>query len=173
MAEGLLTLHRKNIFHGGITPKLICLREDGGDALLLPINIYPAQPPVDMGDFASPEWVTGAETTFTPGMDIYALGLALYILLTRKTPMEAGFAMPSSLIKCSDAVDSAVSRAINPDTRERYRDLGDFITDLDKAIANPAGRNAASIPPPPSSPAIPALNMQKGSPTSITISFRP
>ena len=95
-------------------------------------------------------------------MDIYALGLALYILLTRKTPMEAGFAMPSSLIKCSDAVDSAVSRAINPDTRERYRDLGDFITDLDKAIANPAGRNAASIPPPPSSPAIPALNMQKG-----------
>ena len=53
MAEGLLTLHRKNIFHGGITPKLICLREDGGDALLLPINIYPAQPPVDMGDFAS------------------------------------------------------------------------------------------------------------------------
>ena len=111
---------------------------------------------------ATPEWVTGAETTFTPGMDIYALGLALYILLTRKTPMEAGFAMPSSLIKCSDAVDSAVSRAINPDTRERYRDLGDFITDLDKAIANPAGRNAASIPPPPSSPAIPALNVQKG-----------
>ena len=162
MAEGLLTLHRKNIFHGGITPKLICLREDGGDALLLPINIYPAQPPVDMGDFASPEWVTGAETTFTPGMDIYALGLALYILLTRKTPMEAGFAMPSSLIKCSDAVDSAVSRAINPDTRERYRDLGDFITDLDKAIANPSGRNAASIPPPSSSPAIPTLNMQKG-----------
>ena len=95
-------------------------------------------------------------------MDIYALGLALYILLTRKTPMEAGFAMPSSLIKCSDAVDSAVSRAINPDTRERYRDLGDFITDLDKAIANPSGRNAASIPPPSSSPAIPALNMQKG-----------
>ena len=135
MAEGLLTLHRKNIFHGGITPKLICLREDGGDALLLPINIYPAQPPVDMGDFASPEWVTGAETTFTPGMDIYALGLALYILLTRKTPMEAGFAMPSSLIKCSD---------------------------LDKAIANPSGRNAASIPPPSSSPAIPTLNMQKG-----------
>ena len=156
MAEGLLTLHRKNIFHGGITPKLICLREDGGDALLLPINIYPGPPPVDMGDFASPEWVTGAETTFTPGMDIYALGLALYILLTRKTPMEAGFAMPSSLIKCSDAVwIPAVSRAINPDTRERYRDLGDFITDLDKAIANPAGRNAASIPPPPSSPAIP------------------
>lgn len=76
--------------------------------------------------------------------------------------MEAGFAMPSSLIKCSDAVDSAVSRAINPDTRERYRDLGDFITDLDKAIANPSGRNAASIPPPSSSPAIPALNMQKG-----------
>ncbi len=162
MAEGLLTLHRKNIFHGGITPKLICLREDGGDALLLPINIYPAQSPVDMGDFASPEWVTGAETTFTPGMDIYALGLALYILLTRKTPMEADFAMPSSLIKCSDAVDSVVSRAINPDTRERYRDLGDFITDLDKAIAHPSGRNAAAIPPPPSSPVIPVLNMQKG-----------
>ena len=46
--------------------------------------------------------------------------------------------------------------------RDSYRDLGDFITDLDKAIANPAGRNAASIPPPPSSPAIPALNVQKG-----------
>lgn len=162
MAEGLLTLHRKNIFHGGITPKLICLRADGGDALLLPINIYPAQPPADMGDFASPEWVTGAEAAFTPGMDIYALGLTLYILLTRKTPMEAGFAMPSTLIKCSDAVDEAVSRAINPDTRERYRNLGDFITALDKAIANPTGRNAAALPPEPSSPAIPALNMQKG-----------
>ena len=150
MAEGLLTLHRKNIFHGGITPKLISLRADGGDALLLPINIYPAQPPVDMGDFASPEWVTGAEAAFTPGMDIYALGLTLYILLTRKTPMEAGFAMPSTLIKCSDAVDAVVSRAINPDTRERYRNLGDFITDLDKAIASPTGRNAAAIPPRPS-----------------------
>ena len=62
MAEGLLTLHRKNIFHGGITPKLISLRADGGDALLLPINIYPAQPPVDMGDFASPEWVCFAQS---------------------------------------------------------------------------------------------------------------
>lgn len=57
-------------------------------------------------------------------MDIYALGLTLYILLTRKTPMEAGFAMPSTLIKCSDAVDAVISRAINPDTRERYRNLG-------------------------------------------------
>lgn len=162
MAEGLLTLHRKNIFHGGITPKLISLRADGGDALLLPINIYPAQPPVDMGDFASPEWVTGAEAAFTPGMDIYALGLTLYILLTRKTPMEAGFAMPSTLIKCSDAVDAVISRAINPDTRERYRNLGDFITDLDKAIASPTGRNAAAIPPRPSSTPVPAMNMQKG-----------
>lgn len=162
MAEGLLTLHRKNIFHGGITPKLICLRADGGDAQLLPINIYPAQPPVDMEDFASPEWVTGAESSFTPGMDIYALGLTLYILLTRKTPMQAGFAMPSTLIKCGNAVDAAVSRAINPDTRERYRDLGDFITDLDKAIAAPAGRSAAAVPPPLPSPAIPVLNMQKG-----------
>lgn len=162
MAEGLLTLHRKGIFHGGITPKLISLRADGGDALLLPINIYPAQPPVDMGDFASPEWVTGAEAAFTPGMDIYALGLTLYILLTRKTPMEAGFAMPSTLIKCSDAVDAVVSRAINPDTRERYRNMGDFITDLDRAIANPVGRNAAAIPAKPSSQAVPVLNMQKG-----------
>lgn len=162
MAEGLLTLHRKGIFHGGITPKLICLRADGGDALLLPINIYPAQPPVDMGDYASPEWVTGAEASFTPGMDIYALGLTLYILLTRKTPMEAGFAMPSTLIKCSDAVDAVVSRAINPDTRERYRNLGDFITDLDKAIANPTGRSAAALPVTGASPAVPALNTQKG-----------
>lgn len=162
MAEGLLTLHRKGIFHGGITPKLISLRADGGDALLLPINIYPAQPPVDMEDFASPEWVTGAEASFTPGMDIYALGLTLYILLTRKTPMEAGFAMPSTLIKCSDAVDAVVSRAINPDTRERYRNLGDFITDLDKAISNPTGRNAAALPPRPSAHAVPSLNTQKG-----------
>lgn len=162
MAEGLLTLHRKSIFHGGITPKLISLRADGGDALLLPINIYPAQPPVDMGDYASPEWVTGAEASFTPGMDIYALGLTLYILLTRKTPMEAGFAMPSTLIKCSDAVDAVVSRAINPDTRERYRDLGDFITDLDKAIANPMGRRAAALPVAGASQAVPALNAQKG-----------
>lgn len=162
MAEGLLTLHRKGIFHGGITPKLICLRADGGDALLLPINIYPAQPPVDMGDYASPEWVTGAEATFTPGMDIYALGLTLYILLTRKTPMEAGFAMPSTLVKCSDAVDAVVSRAINPDTRERYRNLGDFITDLDKAIANPTGRSAAALPVTGAAPAVPSLNTQKG-----------
>ena len=47
-----------------------------------------------MGDFASPEWVTGAEAAFTPGMDIYALGLTLYILLTRKTPMEAASPCP-------------------------------------------------------------------------------
>lgn len=162
MAEGMLTLHRKGVFHGGITPKLISLRADGGDALLLPINIYPAQSPVDMGDFASPEWVTGAEAAFTPGMDIYALGLTLYILLTRKTPMEAGFAMPSTLIKCSDAVDAVVSRAINPDIRERYRNLGDFITDLDKAIANPTGRNAAVLPAGMPSPAVPSLNTRKG-----------
>lgn len=162
MAEGLLTMHRKGIFHGGITPKLICLRADGGDALLLPINIYPAQPPVDMGDYASPEWVTGAEAAFTPGMDIYALGLTLYILLTRKTPMEAGFAMPSTLIKCSEAVDTVVSRAINPDTRERYGDLGDFITDLDKAIASPTGRSAAALPATGAPQAVPSLNTQKG-----------
>ena len=163
MAEGLLTLHRKGIFHGGITPKLVSLRADGGDALLLPINIYPAQPPVDMGDFASPEWVTGAETSFTPGMDVYALGLVLYILLTRKTPMEAGFAMPSTMIKCSEAVDTVVARAINPNTGERYRNLGDFITDLDKAISNPAGRTASPSPVvSPAAQAVPAVNIRHG-----------
>ena len=144
MAEGLLTLHRKNIFHGGITPKLICLREDGGDALLLPINIYPAQPPVDMGDFASPEWVTGAETTFTPGMDIYALGLALYILLTRKTPMGSGLRHALLTNQMQRCRGSAV-HAINPGYPGTLPGPGDFITDLDKAIANPSGRNAASI----------------------------
>lgn len=162
MAEGVLTLHRKGIFHGGITPKLVSLRADGGDALLLPINIYPAQPPVDMEDFASPEWVTGAEASFTPGMDVYALGLVLYILLTRKTPMEAGFAMPSTMIKCSEAVDAAVARAINPNTGERYKDLGDFITDLDKAIANPAGKKTSPAPAPSPAQAVPALNTRHG-----------
>ena len=162
MAEGLLTLHRKGIFHGGITPKLVALRADGGDALLLPINIYPAQPPVDMGDFASPEWVTGAEASFTPGMDVYALGLTLYILLTRQTPMEAGFAMPSTLIRCSDAVDTAVAQAINPNTAERYDNLGDFITDLDKAIANPAGRTSAALPARQPVQAVPVLNPRQG-----------
>lgn len=161
MAEGLLMLHRKGVFHGGITPKLIVLRPDGEDAGLLPINIYPAQAPVDMGDFASPEWVTGASASFTPGMDVYALGLTLYILLTRKTPLEAGFAMPSTLVKCSDAVDAVVSRAINPDTRERYRDLGDFITDLDKAIAKPAPGAAVASSQPSVKP-VAALNMPKG-----------
>ncbi len=41
------------------------------------------------GGLRLPEWVTGAEPAFTPGMDIYALGLTLYILLTRTTPLEA------------------------------------------------------------------------------------
>lgn len=163
MAEGLLSLHRKGVFHGGITPKLIVLSPNGNIAQLLPINIYPAQSPVDMGEFASPEWVTGAADTFTAGMDIYALGLTLYILLTRKTPMEAGFAMPSTQIKCSDAVDTVVAKAINPNTRERYHDLSDFITDLDHAIARPTARNAGV----PASPLavglpIPSLNSGKG-----------
>lgn len=162
MAEGLLTLHRKNIFHGGITPKQIALKEDGTDALLLPINIYPAQPPADMGDFASPEWVTGMATSFTPGMDIYALGLTLYILLTRKTPLESGFAMPSTLIQCNKTVDSVVSQAINPNTSERYQSLEDFITDLDKAIASSSNGNASVVSPVLSTSSIPQqLVMQK------------
>ena len=162
LAAGLLTLHRKGIFHGGITPKQITIRPDGGDALLLPINIYPAQPPVDMGDFASPEWVTGAEPAFTPGMDIYALGLTLYILLTRTTPLEAQFAMPSSLIRCSDEVDAVVSRAINPSPRERYRDMGEFITDLDKAIARPAGGISVAPATPSVQPAMVLNGPRKG-----------
>lgn len=142
LAEGLVPLHRKGVFHGGITPKLVHLQPDGSNVQVLPINIYPAQPPVDMGDFASPEWVTGASTVFTPGMDIYALGLTLYILLTRTTPLEADFQMPSALISCGNAVDDVVARSITPNARERYQTMEEFITDLDKAIANPAGRLA-------------------------------
>ncbi len=148
MAEGIKTLHDKGIYHGGITSKLIGVSPDGQDALLLPINIYPAQPPEEMEDFAAPEWVTGAATRFTPAMDVYALGVTLYIFLTGKTPMQANFVMPSTLIKCSTLIDNAVANAIEPDENKRYQSLSAFITDLNKALSLNTNRNKLAVNPP-------------------------
>ncbi len=137
IAEGLQALHSKGIYHGGISSKFVGVSPDLQDVLLLPINIYPAQPADELEDFAAPEWVTGATVAFTPAMDVYSLGVLLYILLTGKTPMQADFAMPSTLTKCNTLVDNAVANAIEPDTAQRYNNLNDFIAALDKALSRP------------------------------------
>ncbi len=137
ITQGLLPLHQQGIYHGGITPKEISLASHGLDAKLLPVNIFPSQPPIDMKDFAAPEWVTGETSSFTPSIDVYDLGLSLYVLLTRKTPLEADFAMPSTMVDCSQIVDDLVAKAITPSTAERYPNLSEFLHDLELAIENP------------------------------------
>lgn len=157
ITQGLLPLHQQAIYHGGITPKQISLASHGLDAKLLPVNIFPAQPPVDMKDFAAPEWVTGEATSFTPGIDVYDLGLSLYVLLTCKTPLEADFAMPSTMVNCSQVVDDLVAKAITPSTAERYNNLSDFLHDLETAIANPT-------PTTPDNSASPSASQKKFTP---------
>lgn len=149
---GLRPLHQQGIYHGGITPKLISLASHGLDAKLLPVNIFPSQPPIDMKDFAAPEWVTGEVSSFTPGIDVYDLGLTLYVLLTRKTPLEADFAMPSTMINCSQSVDDLVAKAITPSTAERYGNLSDFLQDLETAIENPTPASPENSSTPAASP---------------------
>jgi serine/threonine protein kinase/tetratricopeptide (TPR) repeat protein len=108
--------------------------------------------------FAAPEQITGA--TITTAVDIYALGLLLYLLLTGRHPVDASTTSAAELVKAiveieplrpSDAVTSADSTTIagqrSTTTDKLRRQLrGDLDTIVGKMLKkNPAERYSSVI----------------------------
>src|SRR6185295_19572009 len=89
LCRGLEALHHLHVLHRDIKPDNVLINEQG-DAVLLDLGVAHAE------SFASEEGVPGTPSYMAPEMfngseadertEIYALGVTLYELLTRKFP---------------------------------------------------------------------------------------
>jgi|GEM_PF-257500 len=89
---GLQTLHRVNLVHGDVSPQNIMARGDG----LLDVQLTDFDTVIEAGAhprlwnpaYASPEVKSGGPISFSD--DLFALGAAIYNILTDRAPFEHG-----------------------------------------------------------------------------------
>ncbi len=99
VVDAVSALHRSGIVHRDIHPENILLDSEGrlvladfGSALnLADRNLHPEVEPAGSLLYRSPEQLPAGANQYVPSGDVYALGMTLYILLTRRLPF-----LPSS-----------------------------------------------------------------------------
>lgn len=115
--------------------------------------------------YLSPEQAQGGAVT--AAVDIYAVGVMLFEMLTGSVPFDGDNAVAVAMKQVSEqppapstikpavppAVDSVVLRALAKDPANRYASAAEMLTALDAAEANPnvaghTARHAAFTPPP-------------------------
>ncbi len=161
--DALQYAHEKGVIHRDIKPANVLISNEGrvkiadfglakrvaeeGDALDGPLTM----PDTAMGtpDFVAPEMLE--EGTVADGrVDLYAVGVMLYQLLTGKLP-KGNFEMPSLAVPGLDVrFDGVVSRAMEANPDSRYGSATEFRADLDEILSEPI-----SVASDPSTAAIP------------------
>ncbi len=161
IARGLQAAHDRGIVHRDVKPQNVLLDEDGA-ARVTDFGI--ARSLADEGltadgrvlgttDYVSPEQALGHNVT--PQSDVYSLGVVLYEMLTGDVPFhgenQVAVAMrhvreeiPDVQRKrpeVSSALASVVDHATAKDLDVRYASAGDFIADLEDALAIETARS--------------------------------
>jgi serine/threonine-protein kinase len=166
IAEGLDYAHREGIIHRDIKPSNVLLDKEGnayladfGIAKVSEVTVQLTRTGMAVGTpaYMAPETYHGAEPT--AAVDIYALGVTLYQMLTGEPPFRADSPPHYMLLHLNEPVPDA--RAKRPDlpdgvqpvietamakaSEERYASAGA----LAEALASAAGEVAQADAPPP------------------------
>jgi serine/threonine-protein kinase len=158
--EGLGHAHRKSIFHRDIKPSNLILKSDGtvklmdfgiaivaGEQRMTQVNRV-----IGTVEYLAPELIQGKEPSIST--DLYAMGVAMYELLTGKLPFEGNTdynlmedilkKKPLAVDKLNASVPKALSdvvmKALEKNPNERFKDAKQFQQTL--ANAFPELKNA-------------------------------
>jgi serine/threonine protein kinase/tetratricopeptide (TPR) repeat protein len=177
LADGLAHAHERGILHRDLKPANILLTDEG-QPMLLDFNLSAdtklgTSPEAAMIGgtliYMSPEHIEafrGGQRPVDARSDIYALGLILYELLTRRHahPVKQGplsEVMPQLLaarqspppsLRCwnksiSPAVASIIQHCLEPDPDRRYQSAKELRADLQRQLANRPLRHATDRSP--------------------------
>jgi len=154
IGRGLQAAHAAMLIHRDVKPQNVLIDPEGrakitdfGIALSLESHGLTATGRVlGTTDYVSPEQAMGRE--IDARSDVYSLGILLYEMLTGEVPFKAetqvGVAMkhvnetvPNVQRRRPDAsavLAAAVERATAKEPKDRYRDMGGFLADLEHAL---------------------------------------
>ncbi len=145
VAEALASLHSKGVIHRDVKPSNILITADGeaklcdlGLARFMDAGMTVTETSMVVGTpaFMAPEQALGKE--LTPAVDVYALGLTLYAMLTGEAPLQDVTAL-STLMRRQNERAPAVRRTC-PDAP---RWLGRLISRM--LAPEPGGRPGAAV----------------------------
>jgi serine/threonine-protein kinase len=154
IGRGLQAAHQARLVHRDVKPQNVLIDPEGrakitdfGIALSLEAHGLTATGRVlGTTDYVSPEQAMGRE--IDARTDVYSLGILLYEMLTGEVPFKAetqvGVAMkhvnetvPNVQRRRPDAsavLAAAVERATAKEPKDRYRDMNEFLGDLEHAL---------------------------------------
>lgn len=167
VGEAVAEAHQRLILHRDIKPANILVRADGTPKLL-DFGLAKPLDPLHGGRvwaqtqdgrfmgtlaYAAPEQVAGGGSHQDTRSDIYALGLVLYRLLSGEHAYSASGTMTEVLRRITDEpprppsrvnhsvstdLDVVTLKALAKDPARRYQSVGEFIADLERALAGDA-----------------------------------
>lgn len=133
VAEALVAAHRAGVAHGDLRPAHVLLSPEGqiktADFAYGAVVAARTDEP-GRAAFLAPELLAGDSS---PAGDIYALGAALYEMLTGVPPLAGGTRVTSPRDVnpgVPPALDGLVRKALAPDPNARYRTAGALLADL-------------------------------------------
>ncbi len=164
MASALDYAHEHGIIHRDFKPSNVLL-DTGGNAYLADFGIARVQEAASMTTdshvigtpaYIAPEMVRKGEE-ITPSVDVYALGVIVYEMLTGDPPYAEDDSMKTLMAhvlepvpsardfdpNISPAVDGVLRRCLAKTPRERYTTAGEFVQDLTRAAEGGAPTMAA------------------------------
>ena len=180
IAEGLDHAHRKGVIHRDFKPSNVLLDEHG-NAYLADFGIAKISEAtvqltgsgiVGTPAYMAPEMATG--DVVTPAVDIYALGITLFQMLTGKLPFRGETPLSVMMAHASEPVPNVrdlrpdlpegvahvVMRALAKNPADRYPTAGELASDLEKAA-----RGQAVAKPPTARPITPTLTPMEAAST--------
>ncbi len=145
IASALDYIHRQNVNHLDVKPGNIMLNvhdesilidfglskqydaASGGQTSTTPVGISEGYAPME-------QYKMGGVSSFTPETDVYALGATFFYLLTGQRPPSASDVMEDGIPegelvtrRVSQSVIAAISKAMEPRKRDRFRSMQEFI----------------------------------------------